>query len=118
METTTLYRFFDRDGRLLYVGIAGNPGRRWTRHASGKLWWGDVNRAELAHFASREAALDAEREAIIAERPIHNVTHARSGPPLVQRRVRHPRRGSLEMTDSNARAMAEYERLGSFGDRL
>ncbi len=117
--TTTLYRFFDSDDRLLYVGIAGNPGRRWTRHAADKLWWGEVKRAEMAHFHSRQEALDAERDAIISERPIHNVVHARSGPPVVQPRVRH-HRGSprYEMTDANRRAIDEYRRIGSFGDRL
>ncbi len=30
---TTLYRLYNADGGLLYVGIAGNPGRRST------IWW-------------------------------------------------------------------------------
>lgn len=74
---TTLYRLFDADDRLLYVGIAGNPGRRFQQHASSKAWWGEVDHVELAHCADREAAGIAERHAIITERPRYNIVHSR-----------------------------------------
>jgi len=58
--TTTLYRFYDVDDALLYIGVAGNPGRRFEQHASHKEWWTDVVRVELEHFATREEAAGAE----------------------------------------------------------
>lgn len=70
---TTLYRLFAADGTLLYVGIAGNPGRRWEQHAGLKPWWGDVARTTLEHFPSRVQAAEAELKAIRAERPRYNV---------------------------------------------
>lgn len=63
-ESTTLYRLYDADGGLLYIGIAGNPGRRFEQHAGDKPWWGQVARTELAHYPTRAEALDAERAAI------------------------------------------------------
>ena len=36
---TCLYRVHDAQGGLLYVGIAGNPGRRFQEHAGTKPWW-------------------------------------------------------------------------------
>lgn len=76
-QPTTVYRLFDTDDRLLYVGIAGNPGRRFEQHRTDKAWWGDVARIDLEHFATREDALEAERHAITTERPTHNRIHNR-----------------------------------------
>lgn len=67
---------------MLYIGIAGNPGRRFDQHAGDKPWWGQVSHIALEHYDSREDALSAERRAIVAERPLHNVMHN-----SVQRRV-------------------------------
>lgn len=73
--TTTLYRFYDPAGHLLYIGVAGNPGRRFEQHANEKPWWNDIAHSTLTHFATRTEALNAERNAITTERPQHNVTH-------------------------------------------
>lgn len=83
MRPTSLYRLSDVAGRLLYVGIAGNPGRRFEQHAGDKPWWGDVSSITLEHFTTREAALAAETRAIKTERPRHNIAQAlRSSGPL------------------------------------
>lgn len=75
---TTLYRLFASDDQLLYVGIAGNPGRRFEQHAHDKPWWSEVSRVSLTHFPGRIEALEAERDAIRAERPQHNIVHNQS----------------------------------------
>lgn len=77
MKPTTVYRLFDTAGTLLYVGIAGNPGRRFEQHAGDKPWWGSVANLTLEHHLTREAATIAERDAIIAEKPLYNVMHNR-----------------------------------------
>ncbi len=71
----TLYRFFAHDDTLLYVGITNNPARRFSKHKDEKEWWLDVARIDLEQFASREELLDAERQAIQDERPLHNIKH-------------------------------------------
>lgn len=70
---TTLYRLFDPDGDLLYVGIAGNPGRRFEQHAATKAWWGSVDTIRLQHFPDRHQARTAELEAIALELPSQNI---------------------------------------------
>lgn len=70
---TTLYRLYAADGALLYVGIAGNPGRRFEQHRKDKPWWGDVATTHLQHFPTREEAMAAELEAIRTEHPAHNI---------------------------------------------
>ena len=42
VPTTALYRLYDDDGELLYVGITDSPGTRMAQHKAQKAWWGDV----------------------------------------------------------------------------
>lgn len=70
---TTLYRLRDAADTLLYVGIAGNPGRRFEQHRADKPWWGNVTHIALEHHPTREAALEAETVAIRTENPLHNI---------------------------------------------
>ncbi len=72
-ELHTLYRFFDQDGLLLYVGITCNPGVRFNAHRLTKTWWGDVASITLEKFSTRAELVAAESAAIIAERPLHNI---------------------------------------------
>jgi len=74
-ETTSLYRLFDADRRLLYVGISRNPGRRFMEHHADKFWWEDVDEISLERYHTREDALEEERIAIQTERPLYNKTH-------------------------------------------
>lgn len=80
MNVTTLYRLLDEGGHLLYVGIAGNPGRRADQHAHTKSWWPNVALIALEHFPTREEAESAEQRAIAVERPKYNVTYATGSP--------------------------------------
>jgi predicted GIY-YIG superfamily endonuclease len=75
-EIFTLYRFFDAQDRLLYVGITGDVTKRWRDHHRQKPWMKDVARATLTHYGSREELAVAEVQAIQTERPVHNVVHA------------------------------------------
>lgn len=75
MKPHALYRFFDATGRLLYIGITMNPANRWDRHSDDKPWWSQVARIAIETLPSRADALDAERRAIQAEQPLHNVIH-------------------------------------------
>lgn len=68
---TALYRLFDAEGRLLYVGIAFNPRSRWAGHSS-KSWWKDVAEKRVEWHATRHEALAAERLAIVDELPLYN----------------------------------------------
>lgn len=68
----TLYRYYDREGRLLYVGITGSGSSRMAAHASTSRWWRYVRTARFEHFRTREAALLAETMAIQTERPKFN----------------------------------------------
>jgi hypothetical protein len=69
-----LYRMFDADNNLLYVGITFNPQSRFTSHRRDKDWWRDIARISLSHYECRVDLAEAERQAILEERPLYNVS--------------------------------------------
>lgn len=71
--TQTLYRFWDADGVLLYVGISVRPWQRWREHRGDKPWWEEVVSVTLESFATREEVAAAEAIAIRSEGPRHNI---------------------------------------------
>lgn len=70
---TALYRFYNEDSRLLYVGITGNLPQRLRQHHATKTWWREVATIKVQHFAERRIAAAAELAAIRTEAPIYNV---------------------------------------------
>ncbi len=71
----TLYRHFDRDGRLLYVGISLCSLTRLVDHKS-SAWFGDIATVTFERRNGRKDALRAERAAIRQENPVHNIAHS------------------------------------------
>lgn len=71
----TLYRFWNSEGALLYIGLTDHPLRRWSQHSKSKSWWHQVAGITIEHFDTRNQLNKAERAAIKAERPLHNITH-------------------------------------------
>lgn len=67
-----LYRFYDRSGRLLYIGITWTPRERWRRHRRLKDWWPEVASVTVECFPAEWLALNEELRVIKAERPVHN----------------------------------------------
>lgn len=82
-----LYRFFDLNDRLLYVGITSNPAARFKQHRDDKPWWLDVANIRIEPFDDRPSVLEAERQAIELEHPIYNVTHNRGSRRSAQRPI-------------------------------
>lgn len=70
---TALYRLYDAEGRLLYIGIARNPDARMRTHRSLKRWWPEVARAEIEWHSDRNGAERAEAACIVAENPLYNI---------------------------------------------
>lgn len=68
---TALYRHFDIDGRLLYVGISKNAVQRLSQHTSSP-WMQKIRTVTVEMCQSREHALEAEALAIRSEKPAYN----------------------------------------------
>lgn len=73
-----LYRLFDSEGRLLYVGVTDDVWRRVGEHERTQEWGDDIVRVKRQRYPGRAAALAAERRAIHIEKPVHNVIHSGS----------------------------------------
>ena len=72
---TSLYRYYDGRGVLLYVGITGRGATRNHEHNMSKAWWPFVLHQDVTHYQTRGEALDAERAAIRRFRPPFNTQH-------------------------------------------
>lgn len=80
MTETALYRHFDADGYLLYVGISLAPLARTRQHRLTSAWIRDVVRVDIEWYASRRRAERAEWEAIRAEKPLYNLAFGHRTP--------------------------------------
>lgn len=79
MKTYFLYRYYDVEDRLLYVGITTNFKKRDADHRlkSGVNWHNDARRSDvidLETYDPSEAKI-IEARMIKTERPLHNRTH-------------------------------------------
>lgn len=73
---TALYRFYDADEKLLYVGITDDPWRRWREHVRDKPWYPQVKHQAVTWYDARTAAEVAEYVAIRCEGPRFNIAGA------------------------------------------
>lgn len=71
----TLYRMFNADGDLLYLGISSRGPQRFGEHRQTQDWWTEVETIRVEHFATIGEAERAERAAIPIEEPRYNVVH-------------------------------------------
>lgn len=72
-KRTALYRLYDVDDRLMYVGISHELRIRWHHHSISKPWWHLVTRRDIEWHPDRLAADSAETAAIVTESPLYNI---------------------------------------------
>jgi predicted GIY-YIG superfamily endonuclease len=72
-KRTALYRLYNANDELLYIGIAFNLTQRYNQHRKTKAWWPEVTRKEICWYETRIVADREERMAIIAEHPRYNI---------------------------------------------
>ena len=75
---TTLYRYFNSEGRLLYVGITGDNTKRQSQHRRSSFWFAEIASASFVHFDTRQEASQFEIRAIKEEQPLYNTQHLNS----------------------------------------
>lgn len=72
---TSVYRYYDSLGILLYIGITRTGVVRNVQHNRAAEWWPLVARQEVEHLPSRVAASLREKSLIQQYRPPFNVQH-------------------------------------------
>lgn len=68
-----VYRFYDANCVLLYVGRSANVGQRVQSHQSSTRWFADVDTISVEHCDDANHASAVEAAAIRSERPLHNI---------------------------------------------
>jgi hypothetical protein len=81
-DRTALYRHFNANGDLLYVGISLCAIYRLEQHRMKAPWFPSIAKVDIEWFDTRELARDAEIEAIRSENPRHNINHAVQQPRI------------------------------------
>ena len=71
-DAAALYRLYDAEGALLYIGVTDAPAERMVRHAKTQPWWHTVARKTMVWYPARADADEAETEAIQSEHPKYN----------------------------------------------
>lgn len=80
---TWLYRMFNDDGELLYIGITKNRYQRWRDHEKSKPWISEATTWKWEVIDPQADPLEVEKRAIKSERPRYNVIHNK--PQFTQR---------------------------------
>lgn len=75
---TDLYRHFDVDGNLLYVGISYSAFQRSKDHLRHSHWSEEIRTITIEKFDTREDALNAERISIDTHAPKYNIVNNKS----------------------------------------
>jgi predicted GIY-YIG superfamily endonuclease len=70
-EPAAVYRLWDADGNLLYIGSAYDPDERCKEHRK-KPWWPEVARRTEEWCSNRGSAYKAELAAIAVEKSKYN----------------------------------------------
>lgn len=70
-----VYRCYDAEGQLLYIGVSGDVVERMAQHSRQSHWFPSTARTVVKVFPRRLDAFRAELTAIRAEAPLHNVRH-------------------------------------------
>ena len=71
---TYLYRHYDKDGVLLYVGITGNVASRHASHVSNSVWFCLVDSIVIEKYSlSLQRLGKIEAECIRNEKPLYNL---------------------------------------------
>lgn len=77
-ERTALYRYFDANEGLLYIGISIDPDGRLKVHRDNHApWVNEVSRRAVEWHGSRPLALKAEAEAIKGAMPWGPIANCR-----------------------------------------
>ncbi|MDM5264777.1 GIY-YIG nuclease family protein [Sulfurovum sp. XTW-4] len=68
-----LYRHFDKDDNLLYVGISISALQRLSQHKDVSGWYHEISKITIEKFSSLDDARKAEKHAIWNELPKYNM---------------------------------------------
>lgn len=112
MARTALYRHFDADGLLLYVGISDALSARDRQHAAASSWHDQVRRTQTEWLDTREHALALEAVAIAFECPVYNLKRSN---PETYRTVRGSKKAPSGVGPHNLKGFLDHSKMTQVG---
>jgi predicted GIY-YIG superfamily endonuclease len=91
-----VYRAYDADGRLIYIGSTRDVVSRFAQHEMQSWWHELVADVTTVEYPTREAVRAAEIVAIQEEQPAFNTAHTTNGAVLTEADVQVARRARRE----------------------
>jgi excinuclease UvrABC nuclease subunit len=76
-----LYRHYNGEGQLIYVGCSLSSVARLAQHREHSHWFSNIARVTIQRFETRQEALAEETRAIRSEHPLYNKHHNHNPPP-------------------------------------
>jgi len=86
----SVYKHWDRNGVLLYVGCCRDVERRTSGHMSNSPWYDEIADITSEEYPDRKSGLKAEKKAIQEGKPLYNIMHHPDRPPLMEVPVEPP----------------------------
>ena len=78
-KTHVVYRAYDDEGTLLYIGLTRNLGRRMSEHERSSAWFRWMARYEVSGPYNEGWAYSLEGRLIARMCPVFNLSHANGG---------------------------------------
>lgn len=104
---TELYRHFDAQDNLLYVGISLSTVSRLSQHKDHSHWFKEISKVTIQRFPTREEALKAEVQAVFSENPKCNINLRKTEKAIKKENDKY----RLEMAESAVpNKMSDYSR--------
>ncbi len=73
MKTFCLYRHYDKDGKLLYIGRSNSFFNRNSQHKTKSYWFKKICNINIEHFKNRNELIFIEEKSIKEEKPLYNI---------------------------------------------
>lgn len=71
-----LYRYYDSNDVLLYIGISANFAVRNSAHSNSSFWFAECAKVTFEKYENQTELVAAEKLAIENEKPLHNIAHS------------------------------------------
>lgn len=94
-----LYRYFNDQNILLYIGISVNALARLAQHKQNQTWVDEVTNIKIEKYETREEVLAIEKYAIQSEKPVFNKIHNKNTeeiPPISLHKKEYRREEAVE----------------------
>lgn len=109
---TELYRHFDAQGNLLYVGISLSTVGRLSQHKDHSHWFKEISNVTIERFPTRQDALKAEQLAVQSENPKCNINLKKKEKEL---KIETEKRKKEILRQATPQEMSDFSRRSLFG---